>query len=348
MSYTLLPPPKIQFIGSNGAPLAGGKVYTYSPGTTTAKATYTTSSGTANTNPVILDSAGRASIWLDGIYKISVYDSNDVLQYTIDNVSAPYGDSTATSAELSTLHGSGITNADLIIAHTMSSMYLGYAKRSKFSWTDADTITIGPGVYHHSGTTDQMVYWASTLTLDMTVSGTRWYYIYIDDSAIVSAGVKLLTATQFTYSITAPTWSDAKQGLYNGSDRCIFAVHVTSDSIDAFFHDGGDYLQYKIRVTDRTSSDLASRASTSLTIPAFCTRALCYFWATMNGVYTLYVAPADVDGIPVMDGVAATGISEMHQVITSATQTIYLALSNYTGTNNVHVSTVGWFFPTGM
>ena len=191
MSYTLLPAPKIQFIGSNGAPLAGGKVYTYSPGTTTAKATYSTSTGTANANPVVLDSAGRASIWLDGIYKISVYDSSDVLQYTVDNVSAPYGDSTATSAELSTLHSSGVTNADLIIAHTMSSMYLGYVQRSKFAWTDADTITIGPGAYHHSGTTNQIVYWNSTLTKDLTVTGTQWYYIYIDDSAIVTLGTNL-------------------------------------------------------------------------------------------------------------------------------------------------------------
>jgi hypothetical protein len=84
-----MPLPKQQFIGSNGRPLAGGKVYTYSTGTTTPKATYTTSAGTvANTNPVILDSAGRASIWLNGFYTIAVYDANDVLQYTQDNVSA--------------------------------------------------------------------------------------------------------------------------------------------------------------------------------------------------------------------------------------------------------------------
>lgn len=89
MSLALMPLPKQQFIGSNGRPLAGGKVYTYSTGTTTPKATYTTSAGTvANTNPVILDSAGRASIWLNGFYTIAVYDANDVLQYTQDNVSA--------------------------------------------------------------------------------------------------------------------------------------------------------------------------------------------------------------------------------------------------------------------
>jgi len=92
MPIALMPIPKQQFIGANGSPLAGGKVYTYSPGTTTAKASYTTSAGdVANANPVILDSAGRASIWLNGLYKISVYDANDVLQYTQDNVSAIFG-----------------------------------------------------------------------------------------------------------------------------------------------------------------------------------------------------------------------------------------------------------------
>lgn len=335
MSYALMPLPKQQFIGSNGAPLAGGKVYTYSPGTTTAKATYSTSTGTANTNPVILDSAGRASIWLDGIYKISVYDSSDVLQYTVDNVSALYGDSTAVSA-------------DLNILHAMSAMYLGYAKRSKFSWTDADTITIGPGAYHHSGTTDQIVYWSSTLTLDMTVSGTDWYYIYIDDSAIVTAGLKLLTASEITYSTTEPAWSDAKHGWYNGADKCIFAVHVTSDSIDAFYHDGGDYVQYVAGIEDRGDADLTARASVTLTIPSYSTKASCYIGHNLASAAMFKVATTDIDGIPVARVVASTTLGFSFVTHTAADQKIYIALSDYTGTNNVNLTTLGWFFPVGM
>lgn len=89
MTASLCPVPKIQFFDNNGDPLAGGKVYTYEPGTTTNKATYTDSTaGTSNANPVVLDSAGRAAIWLSGYYRIVLNDADDVLVWDIDNVSS--------------------------------------------------------------------------------------------------------------------------------------------------------------------------------------------------------------------------------------------------------------------
>ena len=86
---TISPVPFLQFVDANGAPLAGGKLYTYAAGTTTPLATYTTYAGTvSNANPVILDSAGRASVWLGGgSYKFVLKDSTDVLVYTTDNIS---------------------------------------------------------------------------------------------------------------------------------------------------------------------------------------------------------------------------------------------------------------------
>jgi hypothetical protein len=86
---SISPVPFLQFIDANGNPLAGGKLYTYAAGTTTPLATYTTNAGTvSNTNPVILDSAGRASVWLSSSpYKFVLYDSTNVLVYTTDNIS---------------------------------------------------------------------------------------------------------------------------------------------------------------------------------------------------------------------------------------------------------------------
>ena len=89
---SLTPTPKQQIYGSDGAPLVGGKIYTYSAGTTTPLATYTNSGGgTANTNPIILNSLGQADIWLAAAstYKFSVYTSADVLLYTVDNIATP-------------------------------------------------------------------------------------------------------------------------------------------------------------------------------------------------------------------------------------------------------------------
>ncbi|MDM1720524.1 hypothetical protein [Acinetobacter towneri] len=78
-----------QCFGLDGKPLAGGKVYTYSAGTTTDKATYTTMTGDVpNPNPVILDQNGKAKIFLgDGSYRLQIKDSNDALIDDIDQIS---------------------------------------------------------------------------------------------------------------------------------------------------------------------------------------------------------------------------------------------------------------------
>lgn len=81
-----------QLFDNSGNVLSGGKIYTYAAGTTTPATTYTSSSGiTANSNPIILNSAGRVpyEIWLtDGQnYKFVLKDSNDVLIGTWDNLS---------------------------------------------------------------------------------------------------------------------------------------------------------------------------------------------------------------------------------------------------------------------
>ena len=72
---SLSPLPIWHQIDGNGRPYAGGLLYTYAAGGTTPKATYSDESGTANTNPVVLDSNGRAAVWLgDGAYKMIFTD----------------------------------------------------------------------------------------------------------------------------------------------------------------------------------------------------------------------------------------------------------------------------------
>lgn len=87
----LMPTPRMQFLDSSGHPLNGGLVYTYAAGTTTPLASYTDSGGgTPNANPVVLDSAGRAGIWLSSAaYKITLKTSAGVQVWSVDNVTAP-------------------------------------------------------------------------------------------------------------------------------------------------------------------------------------------------------------------------------------------------------------------
>jgi hypothetical protein len=84
-----------QFFDNNGNPLAGGLIYTYAAGTTTPIATYTSSSGgTANANPIVLDSAGRtpAQIWLTAgnSYKFVLETALGVTIKTDDNIFASF------------------------------------------------------------------------------------------------------------------------------------------------------------------------------------------------------------------------------------------------------------------
>src|SRR5271166_441877 len=72
----LLPPGQIQFFDNSGVPLAGGLLYTYVPFTTTPQTTWVDQDETTpNTNPIILDSAGRCTLWGTGTYRLILMTS---------------------------------------------------------------------------------------------------------------------------------------------------------------------------------------------------------------------------------------------------------------------------------
>lgn len=109
----MLEAPYSYFTDTNGIPLNGGKVYTYAAGTTTPKATYTDYTEIAPAaNPIILDSAGRASIWITGSYKFVVTDSNNVTLYTTDNVTAFSTSSTSNAGVLQPSGNLTLTTSD--------------------------------------------------------------------------------------------------------------------------------------------------------------------------------------------------------------------------------------------
>ena len=76
--------PFIQIQNDNGTPIVGAKIYVYNADTTNLAITYNDFEGHLNTNPVITDDLGNATIIADdGIeYDISVYDENDLLLFT--------------------------------------------------------------------------------------------------------------------------------------------------------------------------------------------------------------------------------------------------------------------------
>ena len=92
-----------QFFDNNGLPLAGGLIYTYQAGSSTPLATYTTNNGTTpNSNPIILDAAGRTpqEVWMQTgySYKLVLQTSAGVTLQTLDNLYPILQTSTSTSS----------------------------------------------------------------------------------------------------------------------------------------------------------------------------------------------------------------------------------------------------------
>lgn len=123
---TVSPTPKFQAFDANGAPLVGGKLYTYAAGTTTPQVTYTSSSGLVpNVNPVILDSRGEANVWLSSAqYKFVLKTSTDVEVWTVDNLA---GSATQAALDALDIELTGlITTLQSNLAGATGSSMIGY------------------------------------------------------------------------------------------------------------------------------------------------------------------------------------------------------------------------------
>lgn len=135
-----------QFLDNSGDPLTGGLLYTYAAGTTTPQATYTTTAGsTANSNPIILDAAGRleSEVWLTGgvAYKFVLRDSGGGLLGTYDDL---YGinDTSATGVPWAEITGTPTTLAGYGIADgiTAAEAAATYAPIASPTFTGTTTI----------------------------------------------------------------------------------------------------------------------------------------------------------------------------------------------------------------
>jgi len=134
-----------QFFDNDGAPLAGGLIYTYAAGTTTPQATYTTSAGTiAHTNPIVLNSAGRVpggEIWLlFASYKFVLQTSAAVLIATYDSITA-----TGLVPSISNFTGDGTTVSFALgnaISENTTNVYINgvYQQKNTYSLSGANLV----------------------------------------------------------------------------------------------------------------------------------------------------------------------------------------------------------------
>lgn len=112
-----------QYLLADGSVNAGGKLFFYETDLTTPKDTWSDEAMTTlNSNPVVMDAAGRTltDVWGDGEYGVVMKDADDVVIWTRNNVKAD-GDASLTLPALGagqfwTSNGSIIVATDIIQA----------------------------------------------------------------------------------------------------------------------------------------------------------------------------------------------------------------------------------------
>ena len=189
---TLMVQPKIQFLDNSGEPLSGGLVYTYQAGTLIQKTSYQSATMQAvNTNPVVLDSSGRANIWLDTsstYYQIKVTDSLGNLIEMVDNVTGvgqnlttvvspafPWVDVSSYTNLATAVTAIGSSKATLVISNTQvtdsvtipSNVDLKILQTGNLSVNSGKTVTVNgsfeSGLYQVFSGTGNIVFGTNTV-----------------------------------------------------------------------------------------------------------------------------------------------------------------------------------------
>lgn len=160
--------PGMTYLDSNGKPLSAGKLYFYESGTLDEKATFSDNAETiVNTNPVILDAAGRQpDIFFSGQAKIVIQNYAAVQIDVADPIGASVGDSSFTQwvVTLSYSVGDIVTDASgnyfvsLVSAnvgnnpatspaHWMELRFIN-VYNPNFSYSSGDVAFSAPGLYY--------------------------------------------------------------------------------------------------------------------------------------------------------------------------------------------------------
>jgi hypothetical protein len=224
----LSPTPKQQIFGSDGAPLVGGKIYTYAAGTSTPIATYTDySAATANTNPIILDSLGQANIWLlpSISYKFIVKTAAEVLLYTVDNISAaldisafaappPIGNTTPNTGAFTTLTASGAvtftgTGATKLNAGTTAERPTPTNGMLRYNTTTTALEAYIGGAWTNVGSVSSVATGTGLTGGPVTTTGT----ISIDSTVVTLSGSQTLT----NKTLTTPNIDSAQFATVSGT-----------------------------------------------------------------------------------------------------------------------------------
>ncbi len=205
--YTLAPIPKLTYLTNTGGILAGYRLCTLAAGTTDALTSYQTATGTANANPIVIDTAGRANVFISSAaYKFVLYQAY-----------SGSGSNTCNGVPV----GSEVWTQDNIRDYGLVVYEIGYLTGSgtvnrSAKWTDTDEL--GDGAIQELASTEKV-----RIQTDGTVS--------IGTTGDAATGLFVLTseaqAARFATSTTVGT-----VGLYYSSTNLGGYLRVDADEVN--------------------------------------------------------------------------------------------------------------------
>ena len=225
---------------------------------------------------------------------------------------------------------------------------LGYTERASFSYAGTSSIYIGAGAYEVDG---KLARWDSQLTEACTGMGaTGFHYIYLDHSEITDGTA--ITATEITNSGVAPTWSAAKHGWYNGSDRCIFAVRTNAvPQIIKFYYSAGFYV-FDEAISSYLGAPDDTWTDVTLHGPGFARKfqiqAVCSTDDAAIRQARWRVNGSSGDGSGSLGRTTATDDSDITTTVFSDSSRKIEVRWITTYTANINIYTEGWYMPEGM
>jgi hypothetical protein len=192
MAASISPYGKIQWFDANGDPLSAGTLTTYESLTTTLKDTYTTYTGAVkHSNPITLDAAGRAEIWLgDGAYTFLLKDSAGATIWSMDGITGQggsggvftYVDTYAQLRALTNLSGS---------VYCGGRAARGDGGDGMFYWDASSVVADDSGIYFLPGSSPAQGRWVRYLNgfVDPRWYGATGNAVTNDTAAFTAAGV---------------------------------------------------------------------------------------------------------------------------------------------------------------
>lgn len=206
MAVKIAPSMRQQFEDANGNPYVGGKLFTYAAGSSTKQATYTDSTGlSANTNPIILDSAGRTPY---GVWLTSGLNYKFVLALSSDT--DPPSSSIFTEDMVSGVNDTAITTSQWIAAGVTST----YISATQFTLIGDKTADFHVGRRLKFTVTAGTVYGLITASAYTTLTTVT----VVTDSGALDTGLSAVELSVLTNTGSALPVTSYIRGLLDDTD----------------------------------------------------------------------------------------------------------------------------------